>query len=473
MIFRLIRRTAWLILAAAGTTLQLAAQTSQDQSSFSLKQAVDYAIQNNSAVKDANLDMKISQKKVVEVRGIGLPQVNGSAELDDYFKKPVILFPDVFSPAVYGVLASEKLINQQQYQEGLAAAAGRPPQAVSFQPTYNATYGVSASQLLFDGSFFIGLKAAGTYVDLSRKNLTAAKIDVAANVTKAYYGVLVARRRMGLIDASIQRLEKNYHDIQAMYKNGLVEKLDVDRLSVSLNNLQVEKQNVQNLIDLSETLLKFQMGMPINNSIMLTDSLAETNLPAPQMVNPAPEKRIEYSQLQTALTLQSLTIKASQMGYLPSLVAFGSYTRQAQRNEFNIFEGGQPWYTIGIVGLKATVPIFDGLQKSARIQQGKLTMMKLNNDLDNLKNAIAMQTANANIQYENNYKTLQMQRKNLELAQEVVRVTQIKYEQGVGSNLEVVNAEASLKEAQTNYFGALYDLLISQVDLAKATGSLY
>jgi outer membrane protein TolC len=285
--------------------------------------------------------------------------------------------------------------------------------------------------------------------------------------------VLVANKRMGLIDANLSRLEKSYHDLQAMYKNGLVEKLDVDRLEVSLNNLQIEKQKVQNLIDLSTNLLKFQMGMPINQTVAITDSLAENNIAEPKEVAADPTKRIEYSQMQVAMALQSLDIKRNQFSYFPSLAAFGSFSRQAQRNEFNIFNSGEDWFNIGIVGVKMTVPIFDGLQKSARIQQGKLSLMKLNNDLDNLKNAIALETANANVQYENNYKTLQNQRRNLDLAKEVVRVTQIKYEQGVGTNLEVVNAEASLKEAQTNYFGALYDLLISQVDLMKATGTLY
>jgi outer membrane protein TolC len=466
-------KTVMLALAISTFTFtQSSAQSnSQQPASLTLKQAVDYAIEHNSKVKDAALDMQISEKKVKEIRGIGLPQINGSAEIDDYVEKPVILFPDVFSPAVYGVLYKEQLIDQQQLQQGLANSG--QSQAVSFQPKYNATYGVSASQLLFDGGFFIGLKAASTYVDLSRKSIDASKIEVAANVTKAYYSVLVANKRMGLIDANLSRLEKSYHDLQAMYKNGLVEKLDVDRLEVSLNNLQIEKQKVQNLIDLSTNLLKFQMGMPINQTVAITDSLAENNIAEPKEVAADPTKRIEYSQMQVAMALQSLDIKRNQFSYFPSLAAFGSFSRQAQRNEFNIFNSGEDWFNIGIVGVKMTVPIFDGLQKSARIQQGKLSLMKLNNDLDNLKNAIALETANANVQYENNYKTLQNQRRNLDLAKEVVRVTQIKYEQGVGTNLEVVNAEASLKEAQTNYFGALYDLLISQVDLMKATGTLY
>lgn len=440
----------------------------QQTYSFSLKQAVDYAINNKPAVQNAVLDEKIAQKKVNEITGIGLPQVNGSVEFNDFLQLPTQFLPDFISPSVYGVLIKEGVIGPEKFPQGDPALF-----PVQFGTKYTASAGVTISQLIFDGSYIVGLKASKTYVDLARKNAQRSKTETAAEVTKAYYGVIVNQRRLDIIDANITRLSKAYNDTKALNEQGFVEKIDVDRLSVTLNSLEVEKLKLQNFISLSNYLLKFQMGMPVDAQLTLTDSITETNF-APQAADKIDfNKRIEYSMLQTQKTLLTLDMKRHRSGYLPSLVAFGSFSTQAQRNEFNFFDGNEQWFRTAVVGGKLTVPIFDGLQKRARIQQSKISLQKAENDITSLENAIALDVTNARLMYENTTKTLETQRKNMELAQEIARVAQIKYNEGVGSNLEVVSAEAALKEAQTSYFNALYDVIISQVDLQRATGTLY
>ncbi len=456
---------AVLLLASAQASAQN--NNSTQSYSFSLKQAVDYAIANKPAVKNAVLDEKIARKKVNEITGIGLPQLNGTAEFNDFLQLPTSFLPDFISPSVYGVLIKEGVLTPDKFPQGDPALF-----PVQFGTKYTAQAGVTLSQLIFDGSYIVGLRASKTYVDLARKNTQRTRIETAAEVTKAYYGVIVNERRLSLIDANITRLTKAFNDTKALNEQGFVEKIDVDRLAVTLNSLEVEKQKLQNFIKLSHYLLKFQMGMPVDAQLTLTDSISETNFVPQPDDKPDYTKRIEYSLLQTQKTLLTLDMQRHKSGYLPSLVAFGSANTQAQRNEFNFFEGGD-WFQTAVIGARLTIPIFDGLQKHARIQQAKISLQKTDNDMYALENAIALDINNARLMYENTTRTLEIQRKNMELAQEIVRVAQIKYNEGIGSNLEVVTAESSLKEAQTNYFNALYDVVISQVDLQRAKGTLY
>jgi outer membrane protein TolC len=275
------------------------------------------------------------------------------------------------------------------------------------------------------------------------------------------------------LEANVARLQKIYDDTKAYNEAGFAEKIDVDRLKVQLNNLLVENEKVDRLLEISVDLLKFQMGMLISSEVKLTDTLTY-NAIVEEAGNNTDfySGRIEYSLLQTQKELYGLDVKRNQAGYLPNLAAYGSLSSQALRNEFNVFDPGKQWYASFILGAKLNLPIFDGFQKSARIQQAKLNLQKLTNDENNLKNLIDFQVKAARVSYDNGYKTLMEQKQNMELAQDVARVTQIKYKEGVGSNLEVINAETSLREAQTNYFDALYNLIIARTDLLKAEGKL-
>lgn len=435
----------------------------QDSTSMSLQQCIDYALSHKSSVLDAELDKKIAQQKVREITGIGLPQINGSAEQQIFLKQPTSFLPDFLSPSVYGILIKEGLVPQSSMPPG----GGLFP--VKFGTKYNTSAGISASQLLFDGTYFLGLKASKTYVELSQKSIQRTKVDVIAAVSKAYYSVLINKERQQLLNANVTRLERMLYELTAMKTEGFVEQLDVDRLTVATNNLKTQANSVDQLLEISYNLLKFQMGMENTENITLTDKLAAQNFTEDNTENATYSNRPEYALMQTGKMLMEMDVKRNQFGYLPNLVAYGSYSTSSQRNKFGDFD---KWYGTAILGFKMGVPIFDGFQKDARIQTAKLTLQKTNNDIKMLEQAIDLDLNSNRILYNNNIKTVAMQKKNLELAQEIVRVTQIKNKEGVGSNLEIINAETSLKEAETNYYSALYDLIISQVDLQKAKGEL-
>ncbi len=442
-----------LIIAIAFSAINSFAQSKDSSSfSFSLQQAIKYAVENQKDIKNAIIDEQIAQKKVNEIMGMGLPQINASFDLRNFVEIPTSLIPADFFGGAPGTFA-----------------------AVKFGTKYNATAGVDASQLLFSGDYFLGVKATKTFLEISKKATLRTKIETAATVSKAYYTVLVNEERMKLMDATVARIKKTMDDTKALLDNGFVEKLDYDRLIVAYNNLMTEREKVERLLQLATYLLKYQMGMDIYANLTLTDKLTDVKLEInSDVISPKfdYEKRVEYNLFDSQYKLAKLDLKRQRLSYLPTAFAYGSLSGTAQRNEFDIFDTDKQWYPTGLVGAKVTMPIFTGFQRHSKNQQAKLSLMKAENDMDFIKKSIDLELASATSILKNAASSLETQKKNIEVASDVVRVTKLKFEQGVGSNLEMITAETSLKEAQTNYFNALFDALVAKIDFDKANGNL-
>ncbi len=426
-----------------------AQQTSSNN--FSLQQAIDYSLKNSPNYLNADLDLKNAEYKRKEITGLGLPQVNGSVDLKDYLAIPTSLLPGQIFGAPAGTFIP-----------------------VKFGTKYNATAGLSASQLIFSSDYIVGLKAAKEFINLSKINVQRSRVDLTAAVSKAYYNVLVNRERIKLLDINIERLQKLYNDTKALNQQGFVEQIDVERLEVQLNNLKTEKEKTDRLIGLSENLLKFQMGYKIGDAISLTDSLAINNKEVSTLSSGKIDitKRSDYQLLQSQQSLNKLDVKRQRMGYLPTLAAYGSLQYNAQRQKFDFFDGSQSWFNIALIGGTLNFNVFDGLQRHNRVQQAKIAVLKGENTLKNIEMAAELEASIADISYTNAYASLQTQKRNMVLAQHVFDVSQKKFTEGVGSNLEITTAESSLKEAQTNYYNSVYDMIVAEIDYKKATGTL-
>jgi outer membrane protein TolC len=273
----------------------------------------------------------------------------------------------------------------------------------------------------------------------------------------------------------VNYLDTLVRETKAMYENGFVERIDVDRLEVQLNNLDFQQQQVERLQDLSLNLLKFQMGLAMTQDIQLTDSLhfeGIENFTVDPLTTFDYKQRNEYSLLQTQKELAHLDIRNNRAQYLPQLAAFGTFGYNPAATRLGNITQSERWIDYSLVGLQLNVPIFDGLSKHYKIQQAKFAYEKIEKNTTQLQNAIDMEIRQATINITNSLDALKSQKRNLDLAAEIVRVTRIKYQQGVGSNIEVNNAITAYKEAETNYYSALYDALIAKVDLDKATGKL-
>ncbi len=443
----------FLIITLAVNTISTFAQTKEGEIfSFSLKQAVDYALQNQNNVQNALIDEQIARAKVNEITGMGLPQINSNFDVKDFLEIPTSLIP----AEVFG---------------GPAGSYA----AVKFGTQYQATAGLDASQLLFSGDYFLGLKATKTFVEISKKSTERTKIEATATVCKAYYTVLVNQERMKLMDANVTRIKKALDDTKALYENGFVEKIDYDRIFVAYNNLLVEKEKVERLLNLGMYFLKYQMGMPINANLTLTDKIDDVKFDITENITVEKfdyNKRAEFKLVETQQTLAKLDLRRNKFAYLPNAFAYGSLSANAFRNEFDIFQTSKPWYPIALVGAKVTMPIFTSGQRHFKIQQAKLKFQQAENNLDFMKQSIDLEIVSATTSLQNASKSLETQRKNIGIAEDVYRVTKLKQEQGVGSTLEMITAETALKEAQTNYYNALFDALVAKIDFDKATGNL-
>lgn len=437
-----------IILFCIALAIPTMAQQKDTTASFSLQEAIAYAQKHHVSILNAKIDEEIASNTVKQTIGIGLPQLSGNATFQDFLKLPTSLLPgEVF---------------------------GEPGKQipVQFGVKYNSTVGLELNQLLFDGTYLVGLKASRTYKELSVKNSSRTKIETAVAVAKAYYAVLVSNEQLSLLDANLDRLKKSLNDTKELFKNGFVEKIDVDRLSVLNNNLITERENVIRLLALNVNLLKFQMGMTIGSQLTLTDKIEDVGLEKTGIINTEGSyvKRIEYSLLQTQKKLNELDIKRYKSQFLPSLSAFGSTSANFQDNSFaDLYDRRFP---STVIGLRLSVPIISGGQKLYQLRNAKLTAVKTQNELNNLENAINLEVSQAQTTYLNGQQSLENQKRNMDLAKEVLRVTKVKYEQGVGSSIEVTTAETSLKEAQNNYITALYDMLINKVNLDKALGNI-
>jgi outer membrane protein len=447
------RITGRLLSMAIVLCLSKAVSAQGQAQSFSMKQAIEYALKNNTAAKNAQADVELAKAKKSEVIGMGLPQVSGSFDLKNYLEVPTMVVPaSTFNPSA---------------PEG-------ETMALKFGTTYTTTAGIQVSQLLFSSDYLVALSSSGILNQLAQKGLERTNIETAAEVSKAYYNVLVTRERLKLMNSNLERLKKLLDDTKALHKNGFVEKIDADRVEVLYNNMVVEQQKVARLAGLTEALLKFQMGYDVTAPIVLTDTVNMSEqaqlMPVDSAAKINPTKRIEYSLLEAQMRLNQADLRRHRLGFLPTVALYGSLSTLYASDEFEPVSSR--WYPTAVIGGTLSVPIFTGTQRHYRVQQARLNVIKTENNMSSLQNAIALEVSTASVNYQNAYGSLKVQQKNMELAQEVYRVSKLKYEQGVGSNLEVITAETSLKEAQTNYYNALFDALIAKVDYEKANGTL-
>jgi outer membrane protein TolC len=425
------------------------------QKQMTLQACITYALENNPTILSSKESVKSSEAKVGEYMSAGFPQVSASADLGNNYEIPTTFVPaQIFDPSA---------------PEGALAP-------VQFGTKYTGRASVDLSQMIFSGSYFVGLKAAKTYTELARRDLIKTEIDLLANIKKSYYGVLVLQERHALVMKNYQRLDSLLRETRAMYESGFAEKIDVNRVQVQYNNIAQSIKTSATALDVAMQILKFNMGMKVSEQLVLTDNLETIKrdiLAEDVKASFNYNNRIEYSILEVNQALAELDIKNTKVQYLPYIDFYANYGASYGTSVFSNFVAfGDNWRTLGAFGLRFSIPIFDGLMKSKQIQQKRAQLTKIELAKVLTKSQIDLEQSQSAMQLTNSVDILNAQQVNMKLAEEVYQVTLIKYQQGVGSNLEVIDADAGYKEAQTNYFSALYDALIAAVDLEKAYGKL-
>ena len=420
---------------------------------LSLKECIQLATENNENLKNSKLEERISKALSREYLSIGLPQIN----LDGGLK--------------YNHDVPKSLIDISRFMPGVPEGT---EQEVQFGQAYDGRVDLFINQMIFNGSYFVGLSAAKELVRLSEKLTKRDEIDINISVRKAFYTVLNTKSRIELVNNNLERLQNLLNETTQLYQNGFIEKLDVDRIQVAYNNLNSEKIKADRLYELSKEVLNFQIGLPVGTNIELIGSLSEdiVNNFSYNLNDFDYSKRIEYSILQTDKNLKFYDLKNNRSQYYPQIYANYNYGYNTSSSNYDLFFESDRWKSFGTLGLKIIVPIFDGFLKRSKINQSKYKIEQVENQMMFLERSINLQINQSIINYENTKESLTISKQNLELAQNVYNATERKYKEGVGSNLELIDSNNSLKIAQNQYYNSLYESIIASIDIKKTLGTL-
>lgn len=422
----------------------------QEIKELSLKDAISFALENKSEAKKAKLEVENSEYKIQEVRSRALPQISANGSLN---YNPILqlnaLPGDFFGAPGTTILAP---LGQK----------------------WNSIAGVSVSQALFDQSVFTGLKVAKTTREFYQINADLTEEQVIERVANAYYQVYVQQQKLEVVENNLKNANKVKDIIKGQFDNGLARKIDLDRISVRVNNINSIKQQLINAISLQENALKFYMGMPVENKILIPKTAFEVT---PQDLSKTADvtNRTEYLLLKKQEQLLTFQKKAFQAGYYPTLSLSGGYNYIGQGPEMPLFAkpaDGVYWSDFANIGLSLRVPIFTGFGTKSRVKQANTAIKSLQVDLENTKLALDMAFENSKKQIENSLITIANQKENVKLAQEVFSNTNNNYTQGLASLTDLLDAENALVEAQNNYTTAILEYKLAEIQFIKSKGEL-
>lgn len=443
----------------------------QSGSLMSLDDAITYALNQSNTVKDARINVADADQQILERRSTGLPQLTGNLNFQRYLKLPVQPLPASFQ--VFGAAFTDlaPLLSEQTLALLNESSGDGGGDGVSFFLKNNFTAALNLDAMIFDGSYFVALRAAKAYRSYVSQDLMTKEREVRTATIDAYLPVLVLTENLGLLDKNITNLERLLFETKELYKAGFAEQLDVDRLQLSLINLQTQKETVIRQKELALNALKFTMQYPMDENLAVSGDLNEiietntSDIISEELVS---TNRPELGLLDKGIILNELNVSLQKSGYLPSLRAFGVAQESYQGNSLS--DGF--WAPTIYVGLSLNVPIFDGLYKKAAIQRAKLDVEQARLQRQDVQRAIDFELENARTSYQNATELLASQKRNMELAERIYKTTQIKYTEGVGSSLEVSQAEQSLYNTQSNYIQAQFDLARAIMDVKKALGKI-
>jgi outer membrane protein TolC len=435
----------WLIASV------LQAQNPESGNAFSLEEAVAYAVKNGYSVRNAATDVEIAKKRVAEIRGIGIPQLSADASFQDFLQVPVsVIEANAFNPAA-------------------------PPGTflrIPFGVQYNASYGYTASWLAFSGEYIVGLQAARAYKEVSETQLRKSEIDVREAVTRAFYLVIILNENSRILNENIGSLDESLVQTRAFFREGFIEETDVDRLELVRKNLITTSETLKQQTEIAKNLLKFQMGYPVESPISLKGELNELVTAASAGIAEEPKfdlgSNIDNVLLDQSIGLQKLEIRRQKANYLPTLSTFYSWKESRIANDFSklndpLFRvpGGTIW------GVNLSMPLFQGFSQSSRVKQANLNLVKLETQKQQALAGLGIQSSQSWTAYSSAMRNLQNTNDARALAQKIYEKTKIKYNEGIGSSLEVIQALNDYLNAQSNYITAVQQLLEARVTIDK------
>lgn len=434
------------LITLAGLLLAVSNAFGQSSNPLSLQQCIDYGVAHNATVVKADLETQKTEFMRDEVRAAYLPQVNGNVQLIDNLKLQTMLLPGEF--------------------------VGQPGTKVpvQFGTLYNLTAGIDATQQIFNPGAIQAMKIANQTQTINSLNQQKTRQQLTYDIANAYYAAQITLTQRNLIEANLNKIDTLLQLTTVQFNNDFAKKVDVDRLQVNLTNLQTELANSKSNYEQQLMMLKFYMGMPLDETIAVPE-ISMNEKASTTLVNPENISNVDSQLLQAQQQLNELNIKQIRSGYLPTLSMTFHTAEQFQQNDLRIFGKDANWYPQTYLAFNLNVPIFDGLTKRSKVQQTQIQMKQLEADQQYLNSSIKMQVANSVNKLTVSLSSLETQKRNIELANEVYKTTQVQYQNDAISLSELVNAENELRVAQTNYLTALIQARMAELELIKATGN--
>ncbi|MGV3508698.1 MAG: TolC family protein [Sphingobacteriaceae bacterium] len=425
-----------LLFSAAGTKAQTV--------NLTLRDALNYALQNNENIKKAKLEILNGEYKTDEIRARALPQLNGTATLTDQLIIPQLVVGD---------------------------------QVFKMGRQWNGNAGVQFSQQLFNQQVFTGLKAAKAGESFYNLSAELTEENILQQVATAYYQLLVTREQLKTIDANISSISKIETTVANQFKNGLAKRIDLDRVRVNLTNVKTQREQVANAITQQENVLKFYIGMPVETEVVIpATELNKINTDAQTLSDSFNVGELtQYQLLAKQKELLEYQKKAAKAEYYPSLSLTGNYGYTSTSDKFDILKGGNSTatkYDASAIGLSLNIPIFDGNARKSRVKQAEIEIQQIEEDIKNTTNSLNLAHKNANLSIRNNINTINSQRENVVLAKQVYSSTQNNYNNGLATLTDLLNAETSLVDAQNSYNQALLNYKLAEIQLIQSNGNI-
>jgi outer membrane protein TolC len=429
----------------------LTGQTVHDTlpSNLTLTQCINYALSNQSLIKQSLLDEEIAKRDIRIALSGWYPQLEFDANVEHFLKNPVAYYPNLNNPPDYS-----------------------PYIPIQSTPN-NISSGIfSANQTLYSNSLFFAARTSRELRNQASEKTVNSKIDTYVNVTKAFFDVLLTKEELNVLNEDILRLQQNYKDAYSYYKNGLTDKIDYQRTGIALSNAQAQRKSAEEALKAKYSELKHLMGVvPEKQMTVSYDSARfENEILADTTKNLDYNNRIEYQLLQTTLKLQDFGIGYYKWSFLPTLSAFYNYDPAYASNQFSdLYKSNNP---TSLIGLRLALPLFQGMNRLQNLSKARLQYQRLQLGADYLKSSISSEYVQALSGYKSNLNELKVAKNNIVIAKDIFNTVKLQYDKGIKAYLEVIVSETDLRTAELNYLNILFQVLTSKMDLEKASGDI-
>jgi outer membrane protein TolC len=417
----------------------------QEPLSFSLEQARNYAVEHSYFTQKAVLDQEMADRKMKEVTAIGLPQVSGTADFKNFIDIPTSIVPDFSNPG----------------------SGNQIP--LQFGTDFNASAGLSVNQLIFNGSYIVGLQAAKAYREMAEKQVVKTERDIKNDVTIAYGNVIVSEENMKTLKGNKDYLEQTLTETQALYEAGFGQEQDVDQLTILVQTAKIQYDRAERLVEIFRNVLKFQMGLESTTSIVLTDNLDvlvqygndSSIVTQPFDVN----ANIDYTIAVNNQELQYLNFKNKKAEFLPTLGAFYNYQQTYQNNDLSW--NNNNWFPTSLWGLQLNVPIFSSGQRIHVKKQAEMNWQKSEIDTKMAEQQLMVDFLTRKSQYQFTVDQYKNTKDNLDLVQRIVNRETIKYQEGMSSSLNLANTQIQFFQIQANYIQSIVEMITARSEMDK------